>query len=359
MKLNFCTLFNSNYLTRGLAMYDSLAVHCPQFHLFIFTFDDKAADILKTLNLPDITVITLAEFEDEELLAIKPDRSPVEYCWTCTPSTILYCIQKFDLDHCTYIDADLLFYSNPDVLIREMGEKSVLIIDHRYTPEYDQTATSGKYCVQFMCFKNNEDGLHVLRWWRNACNEWCYARFEDGKFGDQKYLDDWPVRFTCVHELENIGGGVAPWNMQQYEFHHGKRSINLSFQQGVQLPLVFYHFHGVLLCERRIVRYCPEEYEIPEFVKKKIYYPYFIRLDTWQKHLKSIDPFFNPAVSPYYGGWLYTPKDLLKMYIKALVKLEFGRFSRIRKKLSEQEKLNFVPLSKVLLSRWFVFRFFN
>ena len=31
------------------------------------------------------------------------------------------------LDHCVYIDADLCFYSNPQVLFNEWGDKSVLI----------------------------------------------------------------------------------------------------------------------------------------------------------------------------------------------------------------------------------------
>ncbi len=54
-----------------------------------------------------------------------------------------------------------------------------------------------------MTFKRN-DGELVRSWWEERCLEWCYARFEDGKFGDQKYLDDWTSRFNKqVHVLKN------------------------------------------------------------------------------------------------------------------------------------------------------------
>jgi hypothetical protein len=111
--LNFCTLFDSNYLARGIALYRSLEKNCPSFHLYVFAFDDNCYEYLKKQQFSSLTPISLQEFEDEELLKIKPGRSAAEYCWTCTPSTIRYCIQRFKLDACTYLDADMIFYSTP------------------------------------------------------------------------------------------------------------------------------------------------------------------------------------------------------------------------------------------------------
>lgn len=207
---NFCTLFDSCYLSRGLAMYNSLVGQEVDFHLYIFAFDDACDALLRRLNLSHATIISLDEFETPELLAIKESRTPGEYCWTCTSFTIWHCIHTFSLDHCTYLDADLLFFADPKVLTDEIGEKSVLITAHRYSPQYDQSGDSGIYCVQFVTFRNTDQGLAVLRWWMNACLEWCYNRFEDGKFGDQKYLDDWTERFEGVHVLEHRGGESHP-----------------------------------------------------------------------------------------------------------------------------------------------------
>lgn len=243
--LNFCTLYNSNYAAKGLAMYWSLTRVCPEFNLYVFAFDDVLAATLKKIALPNMTVITLFEFEDKELLRVKPTRTAVEYCWTCSSSTIYYCLTHFDIDNCTYIDADLYFYSNPQILIDEMGYNDVLITSHRYSPQHQSEEKAGKYCVQFMTFKNTPNGMQILKWWRNACLDWCYNRYEDGKFGDQKYLDDWTTRFKGVHELAHLGGGVAPWNMQQYIFKkQGKQYVGTETATEHTFPLVFFHFHA-------------------------------------------------------------------------------------------------------------------
>lgn len=235
----YCTLFDSNYLTRGLAMYHSLVYTGEKFHLYVIAFDDLAYMLLRKMALPHTDVISLTEFENDRLLAVKKTRTGGEYCWTCTSFSILYILEHYKIAEVTYLDADLYFFAAPGILLEEFHDSGgdVMLTKHRYTGEYDQSATSGIYCVQFMTFKNNKNSLKVLNWWCDRCAEWCYARMEAGKFGDQKYLDDWTDRFMGIYVLENIGGGVAPWNIQQYAVSQGP-NINGS-------PIIFYHFHGI------------------------------------------------------------------------------------------------------------------
>ena len=291
--LNFCTLFDSNYLSRGLAMYESLREHCNDFHLYIFPFDDKCLEILLKLDLPSVTVVPLEKFEDEKLLAVKPSRTAVEYCWTCTPSIILYSMNKFALSNCTYIDADLYFYSDPSVLFGEFKDGSVIITKHRYTPYYDLSKLSGIYCVQFVAFKNDPKGMKVLNWWRDACLDWCYARTEEGKFGDQKYLDDWPERFEGVRDLENLGGGTAPWNVQQYNIYsRNEKILGNEKKSGNEFGLVFYHFHSVRFFTDGSVLF--GSHAISRNVKRILYMPYIKSLEDAKVRVAAIDASFDP-----------------------------------------------------------------
>ncbi len=287
--LNFCTLFDSVYLSRGLAMYNSLAHHCNEFHLYVFAFDDNCYSLLKEMNLEHLSVISLDEFEDQQLLNVKPTRTRGEYCWTCTPSTILYVLRNFNVDSCTYLDSDLYFFSSPQILFDEMGNNSVLITPHRYTKQYDQSAKTGIYCVQFVTFKNDEKGLRVLNWWRNACLEWCYNRFEEGRFGDQKYLDNWPERFDGVHVCENLGAGVAPWNMQQYYFERGNDTITgTEIKSGKKFDILFFHFHSFTFVSSSFFSPRPY-YKRNKSVIRLIFNPYAKEIEAIRKKYPVIE----------------------------------------------------------------------
>ncbi len=263
-------------------MWRSLEQNCRDYHLYIFAFDDESERILIDLCLNHVTVISLNDFEDDRLLSVKPHRTKAEYCWTSTPSVIFYCINRFNLPDCTYIDADLYFFSDPNILIDEMGEQSVLITEHRYTPKYDQSARSGIYCVQFITFKNTWDGMTALTWWRDRCIEWCYDRKEDGKFGDQKYLDDWTSRFRGVHVLQHLGGGVAPWNVQQYQVNAMGKTIQVK-QQTESAKLVFFHFHFIKFYSEDKVDL--GNYLLSSDVCNVIYLPYLFEILDVEKML--------------------------------------------------------------------------
>ncbi len=287
----YVTYFDSNYLTRGLVMYRSLLRQGDDFHLWIICFDDLVYELLNKLQLEKVTLIPLEQFEDEELLKIKPQRSRKEYCWTCTPSTALYVLNtEPHVDAITYLDADLMFFSSPEPIFAEAGNASILLIEHRYIPEFDRSADSGLYNVQFMMFRRNSEGLRSLNWWRDRCLEWCFARVEDNKFGDQKYLDDWLERFTGVHVLQHLGAGLAPWNSAQYSFKKIEDKVYVENE-----PIIFYHFHALKLHPFNIGYSC-DGYPIKSKVREWIYEQYFEEIGRAYETIRTIKPKFNLGI---------------------------------------------------------------
>ena len=279
MRYNFCTLFDSNYFSRGLSLYSSLNNLNIDFHLYVFAFDEDCYSKLRNKNLINLTVISLSEFEDVELLKIKNTRTKAEYCWTSTPSTILYCLKKYNLKSCTYLDADLYFYNTPAAIYEEIGLASIALSPHNYSPIYNQTKTSGIYCVQFVYFKNDLESILALNWWRDRCIEWCFARLESGKFGDQKYLDDWPTRFNNVHIIQNLGAGVAPWNIQKYSFINNYQFIEKSDINPKVNDLIFYHFHYLKFHKiDNSIMVSPSKFKLNQSIEQQLYMPYIYNL---------------------------------------------------------------------------------
>lgn len=286
---NFCTLFDSNYLPRALVMYNSLVATGETFTLYAVCFDDLAFELLGKLKLVNLVRVPLSDFESKELLTVKQTRTAGEYCWTCTPHVIRYVLDTYQLDQVTYLDADLCFYDKPSVLLEEFEQAnaSVLITEHRYTPVYDYSTTSGIYCVQFMTFNADKRGLIALQWWQDRCLEWCYNRHEDGKFGDQKYLDDWTTRFEGVHVLQHLGGGVAPWNVQQYKVHKVENKLLVN-----DLPIVFYHFQDYKYYKNGIHDFIGGCY-LSKDVVESLYRPYGLALLKAYEDIYQVAPDFD------------------------------------------------------------------
>ena len=294
---HFVTLFDSLFLPQGLALHASMERHIKVFTLWVLCVDDRTYEILSCLNLPNVRLLQLSKLETSELLNIKPVRKKSEYCWTLTPFAPWFVFQADpSVQRVTYIDADLWFCKSPSPIFEEFDHsgKQVLITDHAYAPQYDQSTTSGIFCVQFMTFTRN-GGEKVRKWWEERCIEWCHDYSEDGKFGDQKYLDDWPIRFADdVHVASNYEWAVAPWN-------------------AVRFPIdgaIFFHFHGfrILNMKEALIG----DYVIPEHTKQLAYQPYIKDIKSAFQKLGDIQFVIKPqgrAVHPLKRLWLVMRKQ--------------------------------------------------
>jgi hypothetical protein len=244
---HFVTLFDSKFLPMGMTLHSSLMAHGQPFHLWIICMDEPVEEQLARISLPHVTLLPLKSIETPELLAVKQGRSRGEYCWTITPFTFLAVFDRdVNVERVTYLDADLFFFASPHVLLRELEEadKHVLITEHAYAPEYAYYLDlSGRFCVQFMTFKRTAAAKKVMRWWQERCLEWCFERHEEGKFGDQKYLDAWPDLFSDeVHIVHQTEKTLAPWNVLYFEKLRGR------------LDPVFYHFQGFRIVSPNKIR---------------------------------------------------------------------------------------------------------
>jgi hypothetical protein len=301
-------------------MYESLKANSSIFHLYIFAFDKLTHDILIDLNLVHVSVISLADFETTELKKVKKDRSKAEYCWTCTPSVISYVINRYNVADCTYIDSDLYFYSDPAVLLSELDQhnKNVLITEHRFSwlPRLYGEKRAGRFCVQFITFRNEESSLKILNKWSEQCITWCFSRYEDGKFGDQKYLDEWPSAYPNIHILEHQGGGIAPWNLGRYRFFkNGDSFSGIIKENGSEFNVVFYHFQYVK--SHLNGSYDLGWFMIPDSIKNMFYAPYITRIEEIESMLRNMDSNYRTCYSEYQTGNL---KNILKTGIKKTIK---------------------------------------
>ena len=234
--MNFCTLFDSYYIHKGIATYLSLSQVTNDFHLYVMAFDKDSCDRLTSLGFDHMTVELVDDFETQDLLAIKPSRNKAEYCWTCGPAVTWHFLNKYNLPSITYLDSDIFFMNDPKVVFDEIGDKSIAVTEHNNL----DSSMSGRFCVQFNYFKNDEEGRAALKWWRDSCIEWCFDRYEDAKHGDQRYVDQFPQRYKSLCIVKNLGAGIGPWNMNRYQYTDHSLIFN-----GKEDDFVFFHMHGI------------------------------------------------------------------------------------------------------------------
>jgi hypothetical protein len=280
---NYCTYFDSGYLTRGLALIESMRAHARPFRLWILCMDADAERALARLNMPEIELITIAQLEarNPDLAAARATRSRMEFYFTCTPCLPVDILERSPaVDEITYLDADLYFFADPQPVFDELADADVGIIGHRFGPALRHMEKYGRFNVGFLTFRRTPAGMECLRWWRTRCVEWCYDRLDGERFADQKYLDQWQQLFPGVRELLHPGANVGPWNVANLAIQNDAGRLLVDRQ-----PLICFHFHGLKRCAPGIFDPQLKRYELlPSApIRKLVYQPYLRALDRAAK----------------------------------------------------------------------------
>lgn len=274
---HYVTILNSQFLPQGLALYRSMQRHAGKFTLWVLCVDELAFTTLGKLAEGNLRPLNLSALETEALRRVKGDRTIGEYCWTLTPFAPKFVFNESnEVDRVTYIDADLWFLASPAPVFEEFEATNcgVQITLHGYDPRYDDSSDFGKYCVQFVTFHRNH-GEVVRQDWADKCLAWCYGRLEDGKFGDQKYLDDWPGTYgKTVNVYSHNPHFLAPWNAFMYPYSEG----------------IVWHFHGFRIHGRtgRRLFFFRTHHPIPVVVSRYVYGAYERDLDVGLKSLADV-----------------------------------------------------------------------
>ncbi len=281
---NYCTYFDKNFIPQGLALYNSLIETCGDtFVLYILSLDSITASILESMRLKNVVLLKEEDLHkfDNRLIKAKNNRSKIEYYYCFTANLLRYIIHNYkNINSLAYIDADMFFFKNYDNLLLKYKECDILLVPHNI-PDL----SNGRFNVCYNHFKINENGIAAINWWAEKTLE--STELGNGIWGDQKYLDEFPILFKNVGIIKEKEFASAPWNIMQ---------CKLSKKNGIILideePLICYHFARLLVVNKHFFLPIKRTY-ISKDVLNFIYLPYLFSLKKTFTSIKDIVENYN------------------------------------------------------------------
>ena len=288
----FGTLFYANYLTRALALYRSLEAHfAGDFTLAMVCMDDAARRAIEQLKLQRVEAVPVSDLEQTfpAMAAVKPQRTIGEYSWTATPFLLRWLLGRVAPgETVVYLDADMMFYSDPQPLFDEWGDADIAIHEHRYAPRHRHyERTSGRFNVGWVGVRNSDQGRKCLERWAGQCIELCVHDAARGLCGDQTYLDEWPTLYDRLVILQHKGAGLGPWNVDQYAMSEAGTTPQVD-----RVPVIFYHFSALRILHANLFGHLAIipalGYRFTPIQRRLIYRPYAERLREAAKQVRTV-----------------------------------------------------------------------
>jgi hypothetical protein len=205
-----------HFLSRAIALILSVRQTSGLREIWVYTHDEETFRILNTLELQNVKVISSQVLVTNytELEVCRKTKSKLEFLFALTPFMILHAVE-ITKRNVWYIDADVYFLNSLTDLENQTKDRSILVSAHNFPSRLRMLEKYGKYNVGVIYVSGDQESKDTIRWWATKCIEdtSCFSR--DDVYGDQKYLDKFPVlnsKFGVFASLENC---AAPWNIEE------------------------------------------------------------------------------------------------------------------------------------------------
>jgi len=285
---NFCTIGSGKYLTKLIALYNSLRKSNCRFQLWVLSMDKFSDKVLNDLKLENLNIIFIETLEEDiEILKAKDGKKENEYCWMLKAPLIEYVMQHEDIESMIYVDSDIFFLNDPAQIFDCFQYYSVYLSPQRDMDYIEMKY--GKYQAGLIGFKKDREGMEALSFWKAKCLEWCRGEYDavGQRFGDQKYLDEIPWRFQAVKVEENYGVNAAPWNC----IYNNERTIAIEDD----IPcvngdkIILFHFACITMFNQsEFDLWNMDRLEIPKYILSKLYIPYLEALAEAAQSILSV-----------------------------------------------------------------------
>jgi len=265
-----------------------------------------------------VSIKALAAYlrENPALTKSVSKRSRVEQIFSIGPSFLLGEAASMAPDEwLVYMDADLHFFRPLESYLEDFEHANVIVSPHRHFAwNRKRLSKFGKFNVGLVAFRNNKDGLAALNYWADSCVAWCSDIPEDGKYADQKYLENFSKVASGVVEDDRKGVNVAPWNLGFSKLsldENGSLAINGE-------PFYYFHASGIRRIKHAwVLGHLPYFSISTRSAKKLIYRPHLASLLKWEED--------NLATQSSSSRSSPSPAGLVVLYFGNILNLLFGQ----------------------------------
>ena len=282
-----CTLFDHRYLPRGLCMIESARRHGFTGDIWVLCLSDECEQRLRVMALPGVRTVTLGQLEAHipRLQDARANRSILEYYFTCMAALHTYLFEtQPDINGTMYVDSDIQFFANPEIVFESIGDAPVAITPHNFTPPMRSLERCGVFNAGWTAFRRTPEGLRCLRWWLDSSLDWCYDHVENGRYANQAYLNQFPTIAPGTRILHQKGYNCAPWNIGNYKVTERGGRLWVDDE-----PLVFFHFHGM---KRRLSLFQIQHREygaaVTWLMRNRLYRPYIVELLRFERQQSAV-----------------------------------------------------------------------